>query len=107
MNDFYMSKRWKQTRAAILRRDGYRDMVAARYTPFPPEATLVHHILPREDWPEYSFARWNLISVSMATHNRLHNPDGSLSEEGRKLMERTARKNGIRLDRGPEEGKRV
>lgn len=54
------------------------------------EATIVHHIYPAEAYPEYAWQDWNLISVSMATHNKLENrTTGELTELGRQLMNDT------------------
>lgn len=85
-------------RAAILSRDGYRDQVAARFGKNV-EANTVHHILPREIYPEYKLKSWNLISVSHETHNKLHDrATGALTAEGQDLAERTARRQGIKLN---------
>lgn len=88
---FYKSKAWKHKRNAILRRDGYMDQIARRYGK-QREATIVHHIFPFDAYPEYALKDWNLISVSLASHNKLHNPDGTLSREGEDLLQRTKRK---------------
>lgn len=54
------------------------------------EAVIVHHIYPADVYPEYSWQDWNLISVSMATHNKLENrTSGELTELGRQLMNDT------------------
>lgn len=85
----YGKQKWKNKREHILRLDGYRDRVAAKYGRVIP-ATIVHHIYPAEEYPEYSMSDWNLISVSMATHNKLENrATGQLTKMGRELMERT------------------
>ena len=85
----YNSERWKHKRKYILKRDKYTDQVEARYGRTE-EATIVHHIYPAKDYPEYEWDNDNLISVSVKTHNRLHirNSD-ELSEEGIALMRRT------------------
>lgn len=94
-NDFYTGEKWRRKRLAILRRDGYQDQVEKRYGKIR-EATIVHHIFPLDEYPEYRFADWNLISVSMATHNKLHDREtDDLTELGVELLRRTARKNGI------------
>ena len=73
----------------ILRMDGYRDVIAARYGRAE-EATTVHHIYPSAQYPEYAWADWNLISVSQGTHNKLENRvTGELTEEGKRLMRKT------------------
>ena len=94
---FYVSKKWKRLRKAIMHRDGYVCQYFKRYGKTKP-ATTVHHIFPREDFPQYELAAWNLISLSGEAHRMMHNPDGSLSEIGLELLRRTARKRGIVLD---------
>lgn len=85
----YTNAKWKRKRAHILRLDGYRDRIAARYGRAE-EATTVHHIYPAEAYPEYAYADWNLISVSVGTHNKLENRvTGELTAMGRELMEMT------------------
>ena len=92
--------RWERLRQSVLRRDGYLDQVAKRYGKRI-EAEHVHHIFPREYFPEYMWEPWNLIAVSLATHNRLHDRDShKLTGEGYDLLLRTARKKNISV--GPE-----
>ena len=85
----YGSAKWKKKRLHILRLDGYKDRIAARYGKTM-EATIVHHIYPADLFPEYAWKDWNLISVSMATHNRLENrTTGELTRLGMDLMNQT------------------
>lgn len=94
---FYSSPRWQSLRKAILRRDGYMDKVVWRYGRRTP-AEVVHHIFPRQEYPELEWTPWNLISVSRATHNRLHDRDtDELTELGEDLLRRAARKNGVQI----------
>lgn len=96
-------KKWEDLRAFVLRRDKFLDQVALRYGKRI-EANTVHHIFPREFFPEYTYAAWNLVSVSTTTHNRLHDRDThKLTEEGWNLLVRTARKNNIELKPGLKE----
>lgn len=89
---FYESRRWKKLRGSILKRDGYIDQIEKRYGRMK-EATIVHHVFPREFFPSFELERWNLISVSMATHNRLHDRNSKkLTREGVLLAERVWRK---------------
>ena len=53
------------------------------------EASVVHHIWPAEDWPEYAWADWNLLSLSAEAHRAMHNDDGSLSALGESWRRRT------------------
>lgn len=85
----YGSQKWKRKRAYILRLDKYIDRVAARYGRIE-SATIVHHIYPAREYPRYQWCDWNMISVSVATHNKLENRvTGGLTEEGIELMKRT------------------
>lgn len=85
----YGAAKWKKKRKHILRLDGYKDAIAGRYGKTI-EATVVHHIFPADEYPEYALDDWNLISVSAATHNKLHKRGShELSEEGLRLMRRT------------------
>lgn len=62
------------------------------------EANLVHHILPAQEYPEYQWKDWNLISVSESTHKHLHEKyTGALSSDGWELARETAEANGVRL----------
>ena len=97
MSKLYDTKKWKRKRAVILRRDKYLDQVEKRYGRMV-EATIVHHIFPLDEYPQYATAAWNLISVSLATHNKLHNRDtNELTESGVELLRRIATRNGITI----------
>lgn len=90
---FYLSPRWKKIRKLVLVSAKYADQVRIRKGDMI-EANTVHHIFPREQYPEYEWERWNLIAVSEETHKHLHKPDGSLSEAGKILQEEAAEKYG-------------
>lgn len=91
----YKSKKWQRLRKAVLARDNYQDQELKRYGKMVP-AQVVHHVFPAEDYPEYRWCSWNLISVSAKTHNELHDRNtNALTDKGRELMERVARKRGI------------
>ena len=94
---FYLSQRWKRLRKYILRRDGYVCQYFKRFGKTR-AAEIVHHIFPREQFPQYAWSEWNLIALSAEAHRLMHNPDGSLSEIGLDLMRRTALKRGIVMD---------
>ena len=88
MFDYYGTK-WKKKRKHILRMDGYICQVARRFGRTE-VATVVHHIYPADKYPEWAWQDWNLISVSVATHNKLENrKTGELTELGRRLQNRT------------------
>lgn len=82
----YSKGKWKKKRLKILRLDKYQDQVARMYGKIE-EAVIVHHIYPAEDYPEYEWEDWNLISVSTKTHNKLENRQtGELTELGKWLQ---------------------
>ena len=88
-NNFYKSKKWIRKRQHILRADKYKCQVALWYGRTE-EATIVHHIYPLKDYPEYALSDWNLISVSMKSHNKLENRStGELTKLGLWLKEKT------------------
>lgn len=92
---FYDSPKWVRLRQSALRRDNYEDMEARRYGKVKP-AEVVHHIFPKDEFPEYAYCLWNLISVSTSTHNTFHDRESDeLTEKGRQLLVRTARKKGV------------
>lgn len=94
----YGTKRWTRLRERILRRDDYMCQVSKRYGR-KIEATTVHHIFPAADYPEYQWCDWNLISVCAVVHNSFHDRETrALTEEGMKLLRKTARERGIKID---------
>lgn len=58
----------------MLRRDGYRCRECARFGRLTP-AERAHHAWPKEDWPEYEWEAWNLVSLCAACHNAMHDRD--------------------------------
>lgn len=95
---FYLSPRWQRTRKIILVKAKYIDQLRIREG-VQTEADTVHHIFPREQYPEYQWERWNMIAVSDRTHKHLHKPDGTLSAAGQKLLDETAEMEGIPTSR--------
>lgn len=91
---FYLSPAWKRKARQIMIRDRYQCQISKRYGRLRP-AELVHHVFPKDEFPEYAYKDWNLIAVSRDAHHRLHNPDGDLSEFGREVLRRIASKNNI------------
>lgn len=68
------NKRWRNLRKLALRRDRGFCREAARYGRRVP-ATVVHHIWPAEDYPEYAYCLWNLVSLSTSAHDAMHDRD--------------------------------
>lgn len=94
---FYGTLAWKKKREHILKRDGYKDQLELRAGRTVPAET-VHHILPKDRYPQYALCDWNLISVSRETHEKgLHTIYGNLTEAGERLARETAINNGIKL----------
>lgn len=60
------------------------------------EANTVHHIFPADEYPEYQYCGWNLISLSQDVHNMMHDrATGKLTELGKELMEELKEKRGM------------
>lgn len=96
---YYKSKRWEHLRASALRRDGYMCQIAKREGHSIP-AEVVHHIFPRDAFPEYENQLWNLISLSYEAHNMMHDRNtGALSQQGEELRRQTALAMGIEAER--------
>ena len=94
---FYKSRRWIVLRNAVLRRDGYLCRESYRYGKRA-EACAVHHIFPRDEFPEYQWEPWNLISLSAEVHDQMHDrATGALTAKGAELLRRTARKMGVEV----------
>lgn len=97
-NPYYNTDRWEHLRQSILRRDKFMCQDAKRYGRMVP-AELVHHILPREYFPEYQWEPWNLISLSNKAHEEMHyRTTRDLTKKGMEWAVRTARKQNIDLD---------
>lgn len=95
---FYKSARWKKLRERILRRDGYMCQLSKRYGVMR-QAQTVHHIFPRDLYPQYEWCAWNLISLTHDMHNRLHaRGTDELTEEGKALLTRVAREHNILME---------
>lgn len=85
----YNSPRWKRKRARILKRDGYMCQESKRYGKRI-DADTVHHIWPAEDYPEYQWCDWNLISLAGVVHNKMHDrTTNKLTVLGEELRRRT------------------
>lgn len=65
------NKRWQAVRKLALKRDGYLCRESARYGKVV-EANVVHHVWPAEDYPEYAYELWNLLSLCQAQHDAMH-----------------------------------
>lgn len=89
--NIYETTRWKRKREHILKRDRY---VCQHYKKYGKriDADTVHHIYPLEEYPEYSFCDWNLISLSNKAHNMMHDrKTRKLTEQGEALKRKVKR----------------
>ena len=59
------NKRWRNLRKLALRRDRGFCREAARYG----------RRVPAEDYPEYAYCLWNLVSLSASAHDAMHDRD--------------------------------
>lgn len=92
---FYDSIAWRRLRQKVLRRDHYMCQITKRYGRLV-EAQTVHHIFPREFFPEWQLSPWNLISLTFEAHHSMHDRENDrLTAEGLELLRRTARLNHI------------
>lgn len=89
---WYNTPRWTEKHDKILRRDKYLCQESKRFGK-KVGAAVVHHIFPREQYPEFEWCDWNLISLSLAEHNKMHKKEtNELTAKGLELLERTKRK---------------
>lgn len=96
---FLESKKWKRLRESILTRDGYMCQYCKRFGKRR-QADHVHHVLPREFFPEYSYTPWNLISLCKECHDKMHyRSDRTLTDTGKELARIVARKNFLDLEK--------
>lgn len=67
----YKSRHWRDTRNRILRRDKHQCQSCRRYGRAV-NASIVHHVFPVSDYPDFAWASWNLVSLCPACHNAMH-----------------------------------
>lgn len=90
--NFYKDHKWENLRRQALHRDRYTDRYLARYGKMR-SAEIVHHIFPVNEFPQYRYCLWNLISVTRATHNTFHDRDSNaLTETGQEVLRRLCKK---------------
>ena len=95
---FYKTQRWERLREKILRRDEYRCQECKRYGRLT-QGTTVHHIFPREDFPEIRWEPWNLTTLCAECHNAMHDRNTKeLTEKGRALVTRAIRSGQVSED---------
>lgn len=85
---FYGTTKWKRKRERVLRRDEYLCQESKRYGKTEP-ATTVHHIYPKEQYPELQLEAWNLLSLSDRQHNAMHDREShEITALGRQWQDR-------------------
>ncbi len=67
----YNTKRWQDLRKRILKRDKYLCQYYKRFGKRI-DATVVHHIFPSDEYPQWAYCEWNLISLSNDAHEKMH-----------------------------------
>lgn len=89
MSDIYYTDRWRKKRERILRRDKNLCQHFKRYGKNI-DADTVHHIYPVEEYPEYMWCDWNLISLSKKAHDMFHDRNtNKLTRLGEELKRKT------------------
>ena len=84
----YHGKRWEKRRERILKRDGWLCRERKRYGKKKP-ATHVHHIFPAEEYPQYAWCDWNLLSLCLSAHDEMHDRQtGAITERGKEWQRR-------------------
>ncbi|MBQ8616280.1 MAG: HNH endonuclease [Clostridia bacterium] len=78
---FYLSKEWRMVREEALARDKYvcqecLRLFNAGHTIKVRPAAMVHHVKPREEYPELSLVLSNLESLCYKHHNVIHPEKG-------------------------------
>ena len=73
---YYKRKKHKKWRAAVLRRAGYQCEECKRYGKNV-DATVAHHIKPREEYPELEADITNGQALCASCHNKKHPEKGS------------------------------
>jgi 5-methylcytosine-specific restriction endonuclease McrA len=96
---FYKSRRWRLLRKSVLRRDGYVCQWSKRFGKRV-DADTVHHVFPRDEFPEYQWETWNLVSLAGCVHDQMHDRvTGALTDKGVELLRRIARERGLEIPR--------
>ena len=91
----YKSKRWLRLRERVLKRDDYLCQYYLQNGRMV-TANTVHHIFTADQYPQYQFSEWNLISLSPEAHNMMHDREqGELSDMGERLRRELAVKRGL------------
>lgn len=68
---FYKTKKWIKKRNGIMRKYSYECQESKRFG-IRVQAEMIHHIYPRDKYPELSFIEWNLLPLTNKKHNSFH-----------------------------------
>ena len=80
--------RWKHLRDAAFRRDHFRCRECARFGKQVP-AERAHHAWPADEFPEFRWELWNLVSLCKSCHDKMHvRGSRELTDRGRAWMRR-------------------
>ena len=94
---FYKTARWEHLRQQALRRDEYMCQCCKANNKMI-QAECVHHVFPRDRYPQYANELWNLLSLCNDCHNEMHNrATGDLSDKGMLFMRSLAMSRGIEI----------
>ena len=75
MKDIHKSKRWREKRKQILKRDNYLCQECKKYGRRV-DGEVVHHIIHVDEAPELAFVDDNLVTLCSKCHNKLHPEKG-------------------------------
>ena len=73
---FYKKTKWIRKRDRVLRKYSYECQESKRFGKNI-KAEMVHHIYPRELYPELSYVDWNLLPLTNAKHNTFHDRENN------------------------------
>lgn len=94
---FYQTKRWEGLRKSAMLRDAYKCQ-SCKLKQRATQATCVHHIFPRDSFPQYETELWNLMSLCDKCHNEMHDRfTKGLSHKGKVFMRAKASEQKIKL----------
>lgn len=101
VDPFYKTKRWRKKRAASFRKHEYLCQETRRFG-LDEDAEVLHHIYPREQYPELEWEDWNLLPVTNKKHNTFHNrDDNTITAKGKYWQRKREREfNAFYAERG-------
>src|SRR5690625_514598 len=71
VDTFYQGKKWLRKRQVVLKLYDYQCQETKQYGKTA-SAEVVHHIYPREQYPELEYVTWNLLPITSDHHNKFH-----------------------------------